>query len=241
MFVRAGSPAATFPGVNPRLELPNGESVDFVDGLTIGRVKPAEVVVTDDKVSRRHAKLILEGGVAEIEDLGSRNGTSVNGNQITKRLLRDGDEIRVGGSVLVYREAVVADVAPSAAEPDELDFDEIGFEDEVSEASPAPVAPAPAPTPDVEVLEFEDEVVEVQKPAASTAASAAAAARAAGSAQPRRADPRTPLHQRTSSGDSGGVFGQDVSQLGGTPRMLMTLLAVAIAGGVGYLAFTFAN
>ena len=54
-------------------------------------------------MSRKHVDVVLESGVATAEDLGSTNGTLVNGRRITRQPLDDGDVIRIGHSVLVYR------------------------------------------------------------------------------------------------------------------------------------------
>lgn len=62
-----------------------------------GRSHENEVVFPDGGLSRRHARIVLRDGVPCLEDLGSRNGTFVNGEQIqAPRALRGGDEIRMG-------------------------------------------------------------------------------------------------------------------------------------------------
>jgi DNA-binding NtrC family response regulator/ribosome-associated protein YbcJ (S4-like RNA binding protein) len=84
------------------------ERVVFVD-LTdpgewvVGRTANADVVVDDRQVSRRHAKLRLSSGVLAIEDLGSRNGTIVNGRALVRETARigTGDVIEVGTCQLV--------------------------------------------------------------------------------------------------------------------------------------------
>ena len=69
------------------------ESVD----VTFGRSRSATVHVDSEKVSRMHAKLRRTGDVIEVEDLGSRNGTRVNGDKIEgPRKLANGDEIQIG-------------------------------------------------------------------------------------------------------------------------------------------------
>jgi pSer/pThr/pTyr-binding forkhead associated (FHA) protein len=61
------------------------------------------VHIPSAKVSRRHALIRVTGDRAEIEDLGSRNGTYVGGRRITGRVtLGDGDEIAIGPAVLVF-------------------------------------------------------------------------------------------------------------------------------------------
>ncbi len=66
---------------------------------------PAAVVWIDLKsVSRRHARILVDAASATIEDLGSRNGTYVEGERIqTPRRLASGDRIKVGAAILVFR------------------------------------------------------------------------------------------------------------------------------------------
>ena len=57
-----------------------------------------------NSVSRRHARILVADGVATIEDLGSRNGTHVNGERIEKPTkLGNGDKIKIGAASLVFR------------------------------------------------------------------------------------------------------------------------------------------
>jgi len=72
-------------------------------GLVIGRGTEADVRLPDTGVSRKHVDVVVEDGVAVAEDLGSTNGTLVNGRRITRQPLADGDVLRIGHSVLVYR------------------------------------------------------------------------------------------------------------------------------------------
>jgi len=85
----------------------NGKVVDLAqDELLIGRVEPAGLVVSDSEVSRRHAHFIYRDGKYFLEDLGSVNGTLINGQRITgQRALADGDEIMLGTKVtLVFHQ-----------------------------------------------------------------------------------------------------------------------------------------
>jgi diguanylate cyclase (GGDEF)-like protein len=73
-----------------------------VANIIIGRVAAADVQVDDDGVSRNHARLRCEGGKAWIDDLGSRNGTFVNGIRITTTTeLHDNDKIQVGRATVL--------------------------------------------------------------------------------------------------------------------------------------------
>jgi hypothetical protein len=69
----------------------------------IGRGTDADIRLPDTGVSRKHVDVVVEDGVAVAEDLGSTNGTLVNGRRISRQPLSDGDVIRIGHSVLVYR------------------------------------------------------------------------------------------------------------------------------------------
>jgi DNA-binding winged helix-turn-helix (wHTH) protein len=70
----------------------------------IGRDEAAAVPIDDDTVSRHHARIVIEGGRAALEDLGSKNGTWLGGSRIASSVaLRDGDEIRVGPATLRLR------------------------------------------------------------------------------------------------------------------------------------------
>lgn len=74
--------------------------------LIIGRSSELEMVLIEDMVSRHHAKITVSDDDISIEDLGSTNGTFVNGEKITKCKLKEGDRILIGTSIikLVYEE-----------------------------------------------------------------------------------------------------------------------------------------
>ena len=75
--------------------------------IVIGRDVNADVVINTAEVSRRHSRLHLEAGVYIIEDLGSTNGTFINGQRLTTPVpLRSGDMIMLGeAATLVYEAA----------------------------------------------------------------------------------------------------------------------------------------
>jgi Protein of unknown function (DUF3662)/FHA domain len=70
--------------------------------ITLGRAVDCDVVLNDPTVSKRHAELRREGTDVLIVDLGSTNGTRVNGTGVRQRVLADGDEVRVGATVLNF-------------------------------------------------------------------------------------------------------------------------------------------
>lgn len=73
------------------------------DSATIGRLAECEVALKDRGASRRHAQIRLKDGVATLTDLGSTNGTEVNGHPVQTATLDDGDRITIGTTVLVFR------------------------------------------------------------------------------------------------------------------------------------------
>jgi len=70
----------------------------------IGRSSGAAVRIDAAGVSRRHARIVVTGDEARVEDLGSKNGTFVDAKLVTGAcLLKDGDEIRIGPVALTFR------------------------------------------------------------------------------------------------------------------------------------------
>ncbi|MDP9149481.1 MAG: DUF4388 domain-containing protein [Myxococcota bacterium] len=68
--------------------------------IVIGRSSDLDMVLVEDMVSRKHARLALQGDQIWIEDLGSTNGTFVNGEKITRMRLKEGDRVLIGTSIL---------------------------------------------------------------------------------------------------------------------------------------------
>jgi len=70
----------------------------------LGRASDARVVIDLARVSRHHARIVVDGDKAVLEDLGSKNGTSLRGQPlIAATELADGDEICIGPALLVFR------------------------------------------------------------------------------------------------------------------------------------------
>jgi DNA-binding SARP family transcriptional activator len=87
-----------------RVVLPDGQGVLVAEGITlIGRDLTAQVHLVDSRVSRRHAQIETEAGRALLQDLGSTNGTTVNGEPAHDHVLSDGDVISLGGVELRFR------------------------------------------------------------------------------------------------------------------------------------------
>src|SRR5512141_3082585 len=76
------------------------------DTYTIGREAGNEIVIEDPQVSRRHATLTQQGASYVLEDIGSTNGTYVNGKRVTAPvLLSDGDMVGLADTVVLAVEA----------------------------------------------------------------------------------------------------------------------------------------
>ncbi len=138
------------------LQLMDGRVVPVRDGIVIGRVAGCDCVIDDPKASRRHARVVVEAGVVEIEDLESSNGTMLNGKPVTRRLMRSGDEVQIGKTVIVYREGAPPGAAATlpgkghaAAKTSSLldDGDDLFADTEPAITKPVvppPVVPSPA-------------------------------------------------------------------------------------------------
>ena len=72
------------------------------DPVTIGRSPESTVKLTDSTVSRRHAEIVRDGDAWVLRDLGSSNGTKVNGAAIAQHTLDDGDEVKIGAVSLRF-------------------------------------------------------------------------------------------------------------------------------------------
>jgi pSer/pThr/pTyr-binding forkhead associated (FHA) protein len=137
-----------------------GRLVALGAGATVGRGKDADLVLADELVSRRHARVIPSGSGAVVEDLGSRNGTYVNGEGIHGPTRLDpGDQLQLGVTLVELRSASQIAERPSAVHPvppplavpertpDYLAGAPDGGTDPPRAASAAP-PPPPTPTPD---------------------------------------------------------------------------------------------
>jgi hypothetical protein len=85
------------------LSLSDGTRVGIgEEPVSIGRLPECDVVLGDPNVSRRHAEIRRQGTGFVVVDLGSTNGTRVNGAGVKERRLNDGDEITVGGTKIRF-------------------------------------------------------------------------------------------------------------------------------------------
>ena len=125
------------------------------DSFTIGREPGNGIVINDPEISRKHSRMWLQGNTYSIEDLGSTNGTFVNGIRLTApHSLRTGEVVALGEQISLVFEAVVSDpnatmlhaAKPSAPEPapvsQPISQPIPSFAGQVP-AGPEPVTPAP--------------------------------------------------------------------------------------------------
>lgn len=104
------------------------------DQITIGRDSSNGVAINDAEVSRRHARLNFQGGKYVLEDLGSTNGTFVNGQRLAGPVvLKPGDVVSLGEQIVLMYDAINLDPGATVAVP--------------RRSVPAAAAPAPAPAP----------------------------------------------------------------------------------------------
>jgi predicted component of type VI protein secretion system len=86
------------------------------DQITIGRDSSNGVAINDAEVSRRHARLNFQGGKYVLEDLGSTNGTFVNGQRLAGPVvLKPGDVVSLGEQIVLMYEAINVDPGATIA------------------------------------------------------------------------------------------------------------------------------
>jgi len=90
----------------PRLRIETGEDrgreLTLSRPLVVGRALGCDFVLNDESCSRMHVRITPAGDRGKVEDLGSTNGTLVNGERISRTTLEDGDTIMIGGTVLRF-------------------------------------------------------------------------------------------------------------------------------------------
>ena len=98
-------------GVDPRIEViaamgyEPGTVIDVREGATMGRAGSADIHVEDPFASSVHARIFKRNGFMYVEDMGSTNGTYLNGRQLRKpEQLKPADKIRIGDSEYRYQE-----------------------------------------------------------------------------------------------------------------------------------------
>jgi hypothetical protein len=107
--VRAGPDLRA--GVDPRLEvvaamgLDPGTAFELVEGATMGRADGSDIPIDDPFASSVHARIFPRGQIMYIEDMGSTNGTYLNGRKLrSAERLKVGDTVRIGETEYRYQE-----------------------------------------------------------------------------------------------------------------------------------------
>jgi pSer/pThr/pTyr-binding forkhead associated (FHA) protein len=111
--------------------------LDLDREILIGRGSDLDMVLVEDMVSRRHARITSYGGELIIEDMGSTNGTFVNGEKVQRSELSVGDRILVGTSIIKLIDGGGKSVEPRLGDDDATDV--------TSQAIAPPIRSATAP------------------------------------------------------------------------------------------------
>ena len=112
---------------------PKGKVIDITKSpAVIGREPECDVVIASPKVSRKHCQIEITGNAVSVSDLGSANGTFVNGAKVQKVELRGGDKLVVGplGFVVELGGAAAKPAAKTAGKPKDINDFLAGLEDE---------------------------------------------------------------------------------------------------------------
>jgi pSer/pThr/pTyr-binding forkhead associated (FHA) protein len=122
--------------------------------LVIGRSSELDMVLIEDMVSRKHAKISLAPGQIVIADLGSTNGTFVNGEKIRKSRLKEGDRILIGTSILKLISTSREEGAPVDARAAQQQLDQAAAAQEKRGGGRASVAGLLEEVPLVDLLQL---------------------------------------------------------------------------------------
>jgi len=116
---------------------------------TIGRGVDNHIILADIAVSRKHTLICYEGGQFVVRDLGSGNGTLVNGRRVDSHHLRDGDQVEMGNTLLRYVNPVAAAPASAgqAAAAASAPISQQSTDHVPMPSQPGAAAPAHAPAP----------------------------------------------------------------------------------------------
>jgi pSer/pThr/pTyr-binding forkhead associated (FHA) protein len=149
--------------------------------ITIGRKAQNDIQIENLAVSGEHACIVTILNDSFLEDLGSTNGTVVNGNQIKKHILQNNDVIEIGKYKMKYVMEAATAAAPAAAE----DFEKTMVMRSPSKPAAAPKSAAPATAPRPAAPPPPVPAAAPPTPAPSRPAAPAAAPRPAAPAEPQ--------------------------------------------------------
>jgi predicted component of type VI protein secretion system len=213
----------------------------FRDGAVLGRSPECEVVVAHPSVSRLHARIARDADGWVLADLGSRNGTRVNGRRVERVRLADGDRVELGEVRLEFRSAPETGAAATA-----LEFaEELVLPSGRARGSGAEHGVEPSVEIEGEELLAETAV----RPRAGAGQSGADSTAGVGDerAAPARPDPRAALDAATlrraelvrqmRAERSSGLAGGDWEQLPGALRLAAVVAGLALAAGAAWGAF----
>ena len=122
-------------------EFPLGENKEIV----VGRSSDLDMVLVEDMVSRRHAKITVTGGQIFIQDLGSTNGSFVNGEKIKRARLNEGDRILIGTSII----KVIATEGPASLREAKAHLEDVAAGKRTSQVRTMTGSIAEVPLPDL--------------------------------------------------------------------------------------------
>jgi DNA-binding NtrC family response regulator len=81
-------------------------------GVVVGREPPADLIIQDSNLSRRHASFTLEAGEVVVRDLGSKNGVRVAGQRVEQSAIKPGDDVQLGAVTVAVHATAGADLPP---------------------------------------------------------------------------------------------------------------------------------
>jgi hypothetical protein len=97
----------------------DGRHYPLTGGRTVvGRGQDADITVDDTGISRRHVMIIWDGRRAQVEDLGSTNGSKLNGQPVKKAILEPDSVVTIGRTRIVFRVLPQAAPSPGSAQGD---------------------------------------------------------------------------------------------------------------------------
>jgi pSer/pThr/pTyr-binding forkhead associated (FHA) protein len=139
--------------------------VPDMERVIIGRYEIYDLVVPDPSISRKHFAIEKRDEGYYVVDLGSLNGTQLNGHRVSTAKLEEDDSISAGQTVLAFHEAEGAVAAPA----EELELESISDDDIIVEPDAAPSSPATipmkvaSPPEEIEKIEGIGEIEEISE------------------------------------------------------------------------------
>lgn len=146
----------------------------LIDGTTVlGRDPGCDIIITGPHVSRRHAEISIRSGQLWMKDLGSSNGSFLNGKRSEESMLKHGDEVKF--DAVIFKVVGPSEPVDSVDEADMTQFrPAIASRPAAPASAPTPVAKPAAPVAPVPVAKVEPAKPAVAKPAAPKPAAPAA-------------------------------------------------------------------